>query len=185
MTRLPPPQILTLRPLRRTWRSAGPIWATQAEGASTKPEDLELLKSPAKKTVPPLLFPWRHGTELPERLIQRQELLKNETISYDVSTVGIATMTAAFYFNHVSFFQIFGNQWRTDLAESCSWAFFQGLTSILSKAYNGAYTQLLVFSAKSIHWFLLPTNCLHSMHFFDFSSSRENCQVQSGWRSVH
>ena len=142
MTLLPPLRLVR-RPIRKLWQGSNPIWSTQADGTATDKTDLGLLKSPAKKTTPPLHFPWRHGTELPERLIWRQEAMKDESITYDVSTVGISTMTAAFYFNNISFLQLFGNQWKVDLAESCSWAFFQGLACILSDAYHGRYLSAL------------------------------------------
>lgn len=136
MTRALPSRLIRKPTLWQT-RTSSPIWATHAEGTSADKSDWELLRSPAKKTTPPLLFPWRHGTELPQRLIKRQETMKDESITYDVSTTGISTMTAAFYFSNVSFFRLFGNQWKTDLAESCSWAFFQGLACILSDVYHG------------------------------------------------
>ena len=136
MARLPPS--FKLRSLRAVCRRDA-LWASEAEGASGTKSDLDLLCSPAKKTTPPLLFPWRHGTELPPRLLQRKDSHQDSLTSYESSALGITTMTAGFYFHEMSFFRLLAGRWRNELAESCSWAFVQGLAGILSNTYHGAW----------------------------------------------
>lgn len=115
-------------------------WKSQADGTSTSDDDvaakMDLLKSPAKKTAPKVLFPWHHSPDHPRRLAEREANF-SEGISYDTSRQIITALTARAYLGVPLWDVLMGSQWRQDLADSCSWAFVQSVASILSDSYKG------------------------------------------------
>lgn len=115
---------------------------SQADGASTSDDEvaakLHLLKSPAKKTSPKVLFPWHHSPDHPRRLAEREANF-SEGISYKTSCQVITALTARAHLKVPLWDMLMGSQWSQDLADSCSWAFAQSVASILSNTYNGTF----------------------------------------------
>lgn len=126
-------------------RATNIVLNSQAEGAAdsvdspSRAEDL--LRCPAKKIDPPLLFPWRHTSDLPPRLVERQKKYSYNWMSYDTSTFGISALTARMYLG-VPFTRLLGESWKRELAESCSWAFAQGVAGILSNVYEVPFDKI-------------------------------------------
>jgi hypothetical protein len=119
--------------VRPNWRRPTTVCKSQVEGAlSTTPTDL--LRSPAKKTSPSVLFPWHHSLSIPSRLLERE---RNPVPGLLNSPFFISVMTAGSYMN-LPIWRMPGQGWRRNLAESCSWAFFQGLHEMMSNVYEGA-----------------------------------------------
>ena len=118
------------------------IFKSQAEGSAstTSENDFDLLKSPAKKIEPPLLFPWRHDSCLPPRLATRKSNFTSKLISYEFSTQSLTALTARAYLG-VPLLRLINNSWQREFAESCSFCFSVGVAGILSNIYEGKLVQ--------------------------------------------
>ena len=111
----------------------------EAEGtASADKERLDLLRSPAKKTTPPLLFPWRSSDtpSLIPRVKERIKISAEKGSNYESHAWSIATVTGWQYLD-IPFYSVLSNGWKTDLADSFAWAFVQGVLAVLSNTYDG------------------------------------------------
>ena len=127
----------------RAW-SRAPFGQTtlrlQTNGTSTATTDEtneDFLKCAAKKVTPPLLFPWRHGNELPQRLLDRERDFDSNVVTYETSQWMINSLTAKAYLQAPFLSLLLGDSWTNQLAESCSFAFAQGVASVLSNVYKG------------------------------------------------
>jgi hypothetical protein len=80
------------------------------------------------------IFPWRHETTLIPRLIHGTSEYKNDVLG--MSLRGQAFISSLFL--KMPLYQIFihNEQWRSDLANSCAWAFAQGVGGMLSNVYS-------------------------------------------------
>jgi len=118
-------------------------WKSEAEttDAAVASSQLDLLKSPARKTKPKLLFPWVHSPDPPRRLIEREAHFRgNRVFDYKTSCTTISALTARAHLE-VPFWKILlgSNSWKEELADNCSWAFCQSVAGILSNTYDGTF----------------------------------------------
>lgn len=98
----------------------------------------KILQSPAKKNVAKPLFPWRHEDTLPPRLLERKANFHSSYLSYDLHAYYVSLLTAKVYLK-LPWVQMLGTSWSSELADSCGWAFMQGVSGIVSNIYNGTF----------------------------------------------
>jgi hypothetical protein len=99
------------------------------------------LKAPFQKVSQPGLFPWRHETDPPPRLIpgtpdykEKGFLLGGNIVSSSPSMDALAT---EYIFLRVPWYNLlfFRRAWEADLVESMQWAFYQAVPAILSNTF--------------------------------------------------
>ena len=91
-----------------------------------------------------LLFPWRHDAVPIHRVIEGT--LEHKTQGHLLSTTDMKpgnttanALATAYMFLDVPFYQFFFfGSWKSELADSVSWAMTQAISSLLSKISNGA-----------------------------------------------
>ncbi|CAB9498011.1 expressed unknown protein [Seminavis robusta] len=126
------------RRLKRGISQSIPYWKSQADEALAGCDDPSfLLRSTAKKTGPSALFPWRHESDLPDRLLARQRAHNHRILSYENSTFAISALTARLYLN-VPLWRMLASGWGQDLADNCSWAFYQAVQDVIHGVYGGS-----------------------------------------------
>jgi hypothetical protein len=119
----------------------------------------ELAKANFQKVRPSTLplFPWRHSPlPLPRLDVTSDEFQRyGYLLGGDIrSSNPTADMYAtAFLFMKASIFDIiFFKAFKSDLAESMSWAFSQGISSILSNVYSGKFIFLGLIAERLFCW---------------------------------
>lgn len=113
---------------------------------TTKSEG-EDLPNDDKTTKELLLFPWRHDTVPIHRVIEGT--LEHSTQGHLLSTTDMKpgnssanALATAYMFLDVPFYQFFFfGSWKSELADSVSWAMTQAISSLLSKISNGTYVR--------------------------------------------
>lgn len=131
-----------LSPPARRWigKVHGSLFSSQADDGSTV-ASTEFLKSKAKRQDPLALFPWRHEASIPPRLQERGRSFQHDWVSYEWSTYYVSTLTGKVYLD-LPLLTSFGQGWRKDLAESCAWAFSEGVNEIIGNVYHGEYDHI-------------------------------------------
>ena len=109
--------------------------------SSPPPVQEEILSRMPKKE--PIVFPWRHEAERVSRVIPGtpEYVTRGPLLSSTKMTPGNSTINAyatAFTFLDVPWYELlFFNSWKSELTDSVSWAFCQGVAGILSNLYRG------------------------------------------------
>ena len=132
--------------------------------ASTPPDREERIRVGVPKQKTHHVFPWRHE-EAPIPRVTPGTLdytVKGQLISTTSMKPGNSTLNSyatAYMFLDLSWQELlFFGTWKTEFAESVSWAFCQGLAATISNVFNGRCLSVFVASMlDGILWRLTRT----------------------------